>query len=193
MLDKALARKDAARQRQGAFDADPYAPEALAEKLPNLALSDGAVVAGYWPIRSEMDPRPLMRRLYRLGHPIGLPVTPAKGADAPLSFRLWQPDDPLEPGHFGVPEPLVSARTVRPDVVLVPLLAFDARGMRLGYGAGHYDRTLSALRRDLGVLAIGIAYAGQEIAQVPVDEHDQPLDAILTERAFRSLGRELGQ
>ena len=144
----------------------------------------GQVVSAYWPFRTEIDPRPLMRRLIHLGAQIALPVTPAKGADQPVRFHLWSAQDILHPSAFGVHEPLPSAEVVEPDLLLVPLLAFDRQGGRLGYGAGHYDRTLERLRAIKPIRAIGLAFAAQEVGRVPTHDHDQPLDAILTERAF---------
>ncbi len=148
----------------------------------------GLIVSGYWPFRSEIDPRPLMLRFVRAGGELLLPVTPAKGADTPLRFHRWNADDILHPSAFGMHEPHPSTETADPDVVLVPLLAFDRSGGRLGYGAGHYDRTLQQLRAIKPVVAIGLAFAAQEIDAVPMDAHDQRLDAILTERGYIRVG-----
>ena len=155
----------------------------------HLRIDGQGVVAGYWPMRTEIDPRPLMARYTRAGWRISLPVTPAKGAPAPLTFRLWDRAEDLVSHAFGMQEPRPDAEGVRPDVVIVPMLAFDARGDRLGYGAGHYDRTLAALRATGPVTAIGLAFAGQEVDRLPVTPYDQPLDAILTEREFRWFAR----
>ncbi len=146
-------------------------------------LSPGAVIAGYMPIGSELDCQPLMYKMAAAGASLCLPVVTAP--DAPLLFRRWAPDDPLVTGSFGVSEPTAAAPTVSPQVLLVPMLAFDRAGNRLGYGGGYYDRTLKALRAAnadrAGIVAIGVAFAGQLRDKVPVSEDDQPLDWILTE------------
>jgi 5-formyltetrahydrofolate cyclo-ligase len=134
----------------------------------------GAIVSGYWPIADELDIRPLLRALHGVGHPIVLPVTPKRGN--PLTFRLWRPGDVLEPERFGTFRPVGEERV--PDFLLVPLLAFDRRGYRVGYGAGFYDRTLAALPRRL---ALGVAFATQEVDEVPAGPSDIPLNAIATE------------
>lgn len=146
-----------------------------------LAARIGAagVVAGYWPMADEIDPRPLMARLAGAGAGLALPVVVGPGRA--LEFRVWAPGQVLEPGPHGTCHPPVSAPVVRPDLVLVPLLAFDQRGMRLGYGGGFYDRTLERLRGQGGVVAVGVAFAVQQVARVPGDVHDQALDMVLTE------------
>lgn len=134
------------------------------------------------PIGSEIDCLPLLHRLNAAGVPLCLPVV--SGSDAPLRFRFWAPDDPLVAGTFGTSEPAAAAQEVSPQVLLVPMLAFDRNGNRLGYGGGYYDRTLKALRAASdggGIVAIGVAFAGQLRDKVPVSETDQPLDWILTE------------
>ena len=143
-------------------------------------LSAGATVAGYWPIGDELDVRPLLGALAARGHACALPVVVRKGE--PLLFRRWAPGDAVAPGALGIPEPDAAAPEVRPDLLLVPLLAFDRAGYRLGYGGGFYDRTLERLRRGGPVTAAGVGYAGQEVAAVPRDAYDQPLDWIVTER-----------
>lgn len=155
---------------------------AVARETARLALPAGAVVAGYWPLRDELDPRPAMRGLARRGHPLALPVVVAP--DRALVFRAWCAGDPLAGDALGLSAPLATASAVRPDVVLVPLLAFDRHGRRLGYGAGYYDRTLAALRAQGQVLAMGLAYAAQEMPEVAGDGDDQPLDGIVTERGI---------
>ena len=140
------------------------------EKSPPL----GAVVSGFWPIGREIDIRPLLLALHERGHPIVLPVTPKRGN--PLSFRLWRPGDVLERERFGTFRP--TGDPVAPNFLLVPLLAFDRRGHRLGYGAGFYDRTLATLP---GRYALGVAYAGQEVPEVPAGDTDVALDAMATD------------
>jgi 5-formyltetrahydrofolate cyclo-ligase len=141
------------------------------------------IIAGYMPIGSEIDCLPLLNRLTATGVPVGLPAVAAP--DAPLVFRRWLPDDPLVMGSFGISEPTEAAQQVTPQVVLVPMLAFDRQGHRLGYGGGYYDRTLKALRAASNgggdIVAIGVAFAGQLRDKVPVTHDDQPLDWILTE------------
>jgi 5-formyltetrahydrofolate cyclo-ligase len=118
-----------------------------------------------------------------LGTPLALPRIAAK--HCALSFRAWREGDELVDNHHGIAEPRADTRIVAPDIVLVPLLAFDAQGHRLGYGGGYYDRTLEALRSSGKVLAIGIAYAGQEVKLLPREAHDHALDLIVTENGTR--------
>lgn len=134
----------------------------------------GAAVSGYWPIGDELDIRPLLTALHDRGHPIVLPVTPKRGN--PLTFRLWRPGDMLEPERFGTFRPVGEERV--PDFLLVPLLAFDRRGYRIGYGAGFYDRTLAGLP---GRFALGVAFAASEVDEVPAGPTDMPLNAVATE------------
>ena len=149
--------------------------------LSEVTIPDGAVVAGFAPIDDEIDVLPLLSTLSDRGHPCALPVV--VGRALPLVFRAWSPGMALTEAEFGVSVPPPSSPEVRPAVVLVPLLAFDATGQRIGYGAGFYDRTLTALRQDDDVLAIGIAYADQQVDSVPIDRNDVRLDLIVTERS----------
>lgn len=153
--------------------------------LHACAVPEGAVIAGYWPFRSEIDPRPLMERLYARGHRIVLPVAARKAA--PLIFRVWGPGAPLVKAGLGGLVPDISAPELEPDILLVPMLAFDAAGYRLGYGGGFYDRTLERLRARKPVQAIGVAYTAQEAEAVPRETTDQKLDAVLTEEGLRSF------
>ncbi|MCA3312829.1 MAG: 5-formyltetrahydrofolate cyclo-ligase [Roseomonas sp.] len=171
---KAAARTSARAHRATLFS--PDAPKRLAEALlARHAPPEGAIIAGYWPMGDEMDPRPLMLALASLGLALALPVTPPRGQ--PLIFRAWAPGGALRPGPAGTSEPAEGA-LVNPDWLLVPLLAFDRAGRRLGYGGGYYDRTLAALP---GAKAIGIAYAGQEMPEVPAGPQDMRLPLIATE------------
>ena len=136
-------------------------------------------MAGYWPKGDEADIRPAMETLSLAGHVTALPVVAGRGW--PLLFRQWRPGHPLVPGAFRVMEPMEDAPVVQPDILLVPLLAFDDRGYRLGYGGGFYDRTLEVLRAAAPALALGIGYAGQRLESVPIDAYDQKLDWIVTE------------
>jgi len=171
---KAAARKIARARRAGLANAE--APARLAAALlAGHAPPKGAIIAGYWPMGEEMDPRPLMLALVARGHVLALPVTPPRCQ--PLSFRAWAPGAALRAGPMGTSEP-GAGDELRPDILLVPLLAFDRAGRRLGYGGGYYDRTLAALP---GAKAIGIAYAGQEMPEVPAGPQDFRLPLIATE------------
>jgi 5-formyltetrahydrofolate cyclo-ligase len=134
-------------------------------------------VGAYWPIRSEVDPRPLMEALLARGQDVAL----SQILHPHLSFRLWQPGDVLVKGGFGVREPGPDAPEVFPVALLVPLVAFDRSGGRIGYGKGHFDRAIAALEDRHPILTIGLAYAVQEIERVPVEPHDRLLDVIVTE------------
>ena len=142
--------------------------------------------SGFVPIRSEIDPMPLLAWLHKSGRQTALPTVGKR--DAPLVFRLWAPGDEMYLGPYGIKEPKYSAVQVHPCLLLVPLLAFDRRGLRLGYGGGYYDRTLAALRAKNKILAVGIAYSIQEVDAMPVADHDQPLDWIVTEREAIEIG-----
>jgi 5-formyltetrahydrofolate cyclo-ligase len=170
----ALAKRDALSSAQRVAAAQAVA----ARGLP-VAIRPGMVVSGYSPIRSELDPIPLMHALAAQGARLALPVIAAR--DRPLSFRAWSTGDRLARGPFGILEPLPEAAEITPDIVLVPLAAFDRLGHRIGYGAGHYDRTLPPLRTARNIVAIGMAFAAQEIAVVPALPHDVALDYVLTE------------
>lgn len=178
----ALARRDALSAQQRAT-----AALALAAHLPSLDIGPSAIVAGYAPIRSEIDPVRVMQTFAAHGARLALPAISAR--NAALTFRLWAPGVALTRGPLGIPEPAVTALEVNPDIVLVPLAAFDSAGHRIGYGGGYYDRTLPRLRKAKPVIAIGVAFAVQEIPQIPADAHDARLDFVLTETGcldFRS-------
>lgn len=181
---KAVLRQQAVRRRRLLAARLPHAGRSILRSFlqtPALVSTVGKIesFAGYWPIRSEVDARPMMRHLLAMGLTGALPVVLAKGR--PLRFRRWATGDPLEEGAFGVPTPIAKSATIRPELVLVPLLAYDREGNRLGYGAGYYDRTLAALRRAGEVLCVGLAFAGQRIDRIPVEPDDEPLDWIVTE------------
>ena len=180
---KRRARTAAKLARAEAAAEDPVATGyALCGRvLPAIDFPGGCVISAYWPIGSEIDPRPLMTHLHEQGHPIALPLTPARGN--PLMFRAWRPEDTLVTAEFGTRVPLASQPELTPRVLIVPLLAFDRAGYRLGYGGGYYDRTLARLRESGEVCAVGVAYAAQEVAEVPRDGTDQPVDWIVTEAA----------
>jgi 5-formyltetrahydrofolate cyclo-ligase len=167
----ALARRDALSEAQRAA-----AAQAVAGRGLPVELAPGAVVAGYSPIRSELDPMPLMQKLAAAGARLALPAITVRGQS--LKFRAFHLRDRLMPGPLGILEPSPAAAEIVPDIVLVPLAAFDSNGHRIGYGAGHYDRTLAHLRKSI---AIGLAFAAQEVAAVPALRHDVALDYVLTE------------
>ncbi|MEL7481109.1 MAG: 5-formyltetrahydrofolate cyclo-ligase [Pseudomonadota bacterium] len=159
---------------------DPDAAEKLADIFP-MKLFDryGPIVAGYVPIRDELSPLPLMDRLALAGAALCLPRV---NADETMDFRLWEPGEPLEEGPFGLKEPPTTAPIAYPSLVLVPALGFDAAGTRLGYGSGHYDRALSALRGRGRAFACVVAYKAQMLEDLPVEAHDEPLDWAVTEQ-----------
>ena len=140
--------------------------------------SPAATVSGFAPLADEFRLWPLLRRLAGEGVPLALPVLAGKGK--PLLFRAWQPGDQTAPGVWGIAEPLADKPSVEPDILLVPLLAFDLAGWRLGYGGGFYDRTLRRLRAMQPVLAVGIAYDEQRVDAVPHLDYDERLDWVLT-------------
>jgi 5-formyltetrahydrofolate cyclo-ligase len=177
--------KDALRReafaRRDALDREVRRAAALAIRdraleLPELR--DRQIVGAYWPIRSEVDPRPLMRALIRRGQDVAL----SQILHPHLSWRLWRPGDVLIKGGFGVREPGPDAPECFPVALLVPLAAFDRQGHRLGYGKGHFDRAIAALSQKHPVLTVGLAYAAQEVDDVPAEPHDRGLDFVVTER-----------
>ena len=172
------------RRRLAAEEADAAARAAAA--LPLERLPPFKAFAIYHPQGSELDPAPLARRLAEGGAALLLPV--AETRDRALVFRVWSPDLPLEPDAVGVPSPPRMSGSMRPQLVVTPLLAFDRRGGRLGQGGGHYDRTLANLRASGPVFILGLAYAGQEVAEIPMEPHDERLDAILTEAGYIEVG-----
>jgi 5-formyltetrahydrofolate cyclo-ligase len=182
LRNAALAARDALGD-----EARLQAAQGIAMRGLPFALDGGAVVSGYAPIRSELDPTPLMLALAALGAKLALPVVLARGHS--LSFRAWAPDDKLVLGSMGIPEPSPAAAELVPDIMLVPLAAFDRAGHRIGYGGGYYDYTFSHLRKSKHVIGVGLAFAVQEIKTVPALAHDAALDYVLTEKRifdFRS-------
>lgn len=184
---KALLRKEAAARRSALTAATR---ESGAQSLKSFGLDflpdrSDATVSGFNRLGDELDPILLLSRLAGEGHSIVLPITP-KGR-ARLTFRCWSPGDVLIEGLYGVREPSEESPLKEPAILLVPLLAFDANGHRLGYGAGYYDRTLTDLRSKGPTTAIGVAFAEQEIDAVPHDQYDQRLDWILTPDGPRKI------
>jgi len=181
-VTKAQLRETALARRAGLTpDARAEASRAAATNAAALpAIAGAAVLAAFWPIRDEIDPRPLLNHLAARGVVLALPVVTRRGT--PLLFRRWAPGGPLVSRPFGLSEPPDDAPIVTPDVLLVPLAAFDRSGGRIGYGAGHYDATLRALRAARPVHAVGYAFAVQEVDRVPAEAHDEPLDAVVTDK-----------
>jgi len=164
---EALARRDALPRELRAA-----AAEAIAAQPFPVAIKPGAVVSGFMPMKSEINPIPLMRKLADAGATLALPVVAGKGQ--PLIMRAWSFGEPLASGVWGIREPGSDAPEVFPDILIVPLLAFDRRGHRIGYGAGYFDMTIAALRARKPVVAAGIAFAAQEIAEVPTTPRRPP-------------------
>ena len=177
---KAALRRAALARRDGLADeVRRRAADTVAALVAGLDLPEGAIVAGFWPIRSEIDPRPAMARLAAKGHPLALPALLADRSA--MVFRGWAPGEALVPAAFGLSEPAAAAAEVAPQVLLMPLAAFDGRGGRIGYGGGFYDGALARLERVRPVLKIGLGFAVQRVDRVPEEAHDRRLDLILTE------------
>jgi 5-formyltetrahydrofolate cyclo-ligase len=174
LRQSALARRDAMPAAERAA-----AVETVTQRPFPVAVTPGMIVSGYSPMKSEFNPVPLMRKLADAGARLALPVTPKRGN--PLIMRAWAFGDELASGVWGIREPKPEAPEVFPDVMLVPLAAFDRSGHRIGYGAGYYDMTIARIRAMKSVTAIGIAFAVQEVGKVPATSFDQQLDLVLTE------------
>jgi len=170
----ALAKRDALPAEERAAAAEAIAARGLAEAKP------GMIVAGFMPMKSEINPLPLMRRLAAAGASLALPAIQDRGK--PLIMRAYDFEDTLARGQWGIREPRPGADEVAPDILLVPLACFDRAGHRIGYGAGYYDMTINALRAKKKVIAAGLAFAAQEIDKVPATVRDARLDVVLTER-----------
>ncbi|MDR3473212.1 MAG: 5-formyltetrahydrofolate cyclo-ligase [Devosia sp.] len=162
------AKEDAARAAADAF-------------LAGVPLSPSDIVAGYWPIREEFDCKPLLTKLMDSLQPVCLPVVLGEGQ--PLDMRLWEQGAPLYPSGFGTLAPSEIAPRAEPDIVVMPLLAFDKVGTRLGYGGGYYDRTFAGMKKRPRL--IGFAFSAQELPTIPREPHDLPLDAVVTEKGIR--------
>jgi 5-formyltetrahydrofolate cyclo-ligase len=175
LREQAFARRDALPA-----DARAAAAEAIAARPLPVTVKTGMIVSGFSPMKTEINPFPLMRHAARLGARLALPAIAGRGK--PLIMRAYAFGDELARGQWGIREPKAEAPEVAPDILIVPLAAFDRAGHRIGYGAGYYDMTINALRANKKIVAIGIAFAAQEIASVPATERDARLDFVLTER-----------
>ena len=171
----ALALRDAlpAAERQSAA-------ETIAARGLPVQVTPATIVSGFMPMKTEINPIPLLRKLAAAGAQLALPAIAGRGK--PLIMRAWHFGAPLKDGQWGIREPLPEADEVAPDILIVPLACFDRAGHRIGYGAGYYDMTINALRAKKKAVAIGIAFAAQEIPKVPATERDARLDLVLTER-----------
>jgi 5-formyltetrahydrofolate cyclo-ligase len=180
VTEKAAARAAALQRRDGVpADARGAAAQVIASRPLPVDPAPGIIVAGFSAIRSEISPVPLLRRFAAAGAQLALPTIVGRGQ--PLRFRAWTFGEELARGQWGIREPMPDAPPVDPDILIVPLAAFDRRGYRIGYGAGYYDLTLNALRAMKPIKAIGLAFAMQEIDAVPALSYDERLDLVLTE------------
>ncbi|MEP1768673.1 MAG: 5-formyltetrahydrofolate cyclo-ligase [Sulfitobacter sp.] len=179
---KDAARKAAFARRKPLFENANAAQSGYLSEV--LAGYRGVPVSGFMPIRTEIDPRPAMAEASAHG-PVAVPVVEAEAQ--PLKFALWTPETQMLQGQFGAAIP-AELTWIEPEILIVPLLSFDRRGGRLGYGGGFYDRTLEMLRARRATLAIGFAFAGQEVDEAPLETTDQPLDLVVTETGVVEIG-----
>jgi len=178
---KDIYRLNAKKAREDAHLRRPHAArQAAAHFIASVPFATRKCIAVYYPAGTELHTWPLVEELQTEGKTVCLPVV--ANTNKPLIFRAYTPEMPLEKGPYGIMAPASTAPVCHPDLLIVPLLAFRRDGGRLGMGGGYYDRTLQQLRRERNVLAVGYAYADQEMEKFPVDRHDQPLDWIVTER-----------
>lgn len=180
MRREAMARREAAYRATGSAAAGEGLRDRFLGALGDIIVPAQAVVSGYFAMGAELDPAPLLDALRAAGRETAYPVVTA--ARTPLTFRTWAPGDPLEDGVFGTRHPGAAQAAREPDLVLAPLLAFDRRGRRLGYGGGFYDRTIARLRSVKPVAVVGVCFAVQEVDKVPSTDEDQALDWIVTEK-----------
>jgi 5-formyltetrahydrofolate cyclo-ligase len=183
LIDDKRALRSAMMARRRAIDAGERrkAADDLVEMWRlERPVKTPAVVSGFWPMAEELDIRPLMTALFEQGCQIALPVVVAK--KQPLIFRAWRPGDVLEAGVFGTLHPSPQSEVLEPDALIVPLLAVDEEGWRLGYGGGFYDRTLEGFRARKSVTAVGVGFNTQIVPEVPHGPDDQRLDWLLTDK-----------
>ncbi|MBE7733232.1 5-formyltetrahydrofolate cyclo-ligase [Devosia faecipullorum] len=189
MAELALEEAKAALRKQAHVARAALSAEARGEAastvahlfFEDIAYGPEDVIAGYWRIRDELDCQPILIRLMDGGQKVVLPVVEGEGK--PLDLRVWEADQPLYEAGFGTLAPSDLAPRAEPDLVLMPLLGFDAAGTRLGYGGGYYDRTLASIGKK--PLLVGLAFACQELPHIPREPHDVPLDAVITEQGVR--------
>ncbi|MGD0151245.1 MAG: 5-formyltetrahydrofolate cyclo-ligase [Xanthobacteraceae bacterium] len=179
--------RTAAQTRRDELSADvrKAAAETIAARKFPLPITTNTIISGFMPLKSEINPLPLMQKLAAAGARLALPAIAGRGK--PLIMRAWEYGAPLDRGQWGIREPKPDAPEVEPDILLVPLLAFDRAGYRLGYGAGYYDMTIHRLRGLKPVTAVGIAFAAQEVPKIPTTPRDERLDLVLTEREVIDL------
>jgi 5-formyltetrahydrofolate cyclo-ligase len=183
---KAVLRREAAARRDALpADSRQAAVAAIAAQKFPLPIAPGTIVSGFMPMKTEINALPLMRKLAEAGAQLALPVVEGRGK--PLTMRAWRWGEELGSGVWGIREPKPDAARVDPDILLVPLLAFDRAGYRLGYGGGYYDLTIAGLRARKTTTAVGIAFAAQEVLRVPTTPRDARLDLVLTEREVIDL------
>ena len=191
---KDLLRAELKSRRAALASSHPLAGDDLADAAAAaLDAADAwpahdAVISGYWPIQSEINPFPLMQLFEERGHDLALPILNPTAEGYEMRFRRFRLGDPLVPGPFGIREPGEIAPEVEPDVLLLPMLGFDSAGVRLGYGGGYFDRALARLRAKKRVTAFGIAFSAQQLAEVPREGHDERLDGIFTETGLFGAG-----
>lgn len=178
-LKRRLRTQAVHKRSEIALDHALWCAQEVARRFRDLPLPENPVVSAYWPMKTELDLRPLMVSLYAKGVPVCLPVV--AGKDEPLLFRRWEPDARLVAGPYGTEQPDEKYETVVPNVLLLPLLAFDRAGGRLGYGGGFYDRTVARLRETGNPVVVGAAFAEQEIDSVPSEDTDEKMNFILTQ------------
>lgn len=184
-LKTSLRPEVAARRDALPADERRAAADAIASRKFPLSVSASVIVSGFMPLKSEINPLPLLQKLAEAGARLALPAIAGRGK--PLIMRAWEFGAPLDRGQWGIREPKPDAPEVEPDILLVPLLAFDRAGYRIGYGAGYYDMTIHRLRALKPVTAVGIAFAAQEVPKIPTTPRDERLDLVLTEREVIDL------
>jgi 5-formyltetrahydrofolate cyclo-ligase len=183
---KTLLRREATTRRDvlPAEERKAAAKAVAAREFP-LSITPSTIISGFMPLKNELDPQPLMRKLVGEGARLVLPAVIGRGK--PLAMREWAFGDTLATGVWGIREPKPEAASMDPEILLVPLLAFDRTGHRIGYGAGYYDLTITLLRARKSVVAVGLAFAVVEVSTVPVTPRDARLDLVLTEREVIDL------
>jgi len=189
-FDKTSARTIAKLRRRSipAQDREGAGIKVAASFLQNITLQQHSVISAYWPLPTELDCRPLVNALFNEGYRLALPAVIVKKQS--MCFRCWKPGDSLAKSDLGVLEPLPIAKEITPNVVIAPFLAINSQGFRLGYGGGYYDRALRALRKTApDLLAVGLGYSVQEVATLPYDENDEPMDWLVTEQGSRRFQR----